>query len=178
MNEDRTDRLRQPIPRKFRLLAAGLHGIIFTILGLFLVFSAMVIISTGKANNLLEAILIYDFLFGLPSIWVLPTIGWIAWLITKRTDVFVDRAGRDVLNCTLNILILAILFLFVACMTCGVLMSTQYLQPPAGDTFITISLISINCLAIAYFLNSAISGIFALRGSRFQSRLIYPFIRD
>jgi uncharacterized Tic20 family protein len=178
MSEDRPDRLHQPIPLKFRLLAAGLHGIIVTVLGFFLGFSAWVIISTGKTNSILEAVLIYNFLIGLPSIFVLPTIAWIAWLMTKRVNIFVDLAGRDILNCTLNILILAILFLFLAGMTCSVLVSTQFLQQPAEDNFIAINLISMNFMAIAYCLNSVISAVFALRGSRFQSRLIYPFIRD
>jgi uncharacterized Tic20 family protein len=98
----------------------------------------------------------------------------ILWIFVKDLDLFVDRSGRDAINCAMNTFMgtmASLLFsVFVFSVTCG-----------AGnqDPTIVISSLLLFCVvSIAYLINSLIAAIFALRGYRFHSRLIYPFIRD
>jgi uncharacterized Tic20 family protein len=98
----------------------------------------------------------------------------ILWVFVNNLDLFVDRSGRDAINCAMNTFMgtmVSLLFsVFVFSVTCG-----------AGNqdpTLVVYSLILVCGVAIAYFINSLIAAIFALRGYRFHSRLIYPFIRD
>lgn len=98
----------------------------------------------------------------------------ILWVIVKNLHPFIDISGRDAMNCAVNTFLgtmASLLFsLFVFSVTCGV--GNQ-------DPTIVLSSLLLFCgVSIAYFINSLIAAIFALRGYRFQSRLIYPFIKD
>jgi uncharacterized Tic20 family protein len=98
---------------------------------------------------------------------------WILWLLTKELHPFVDRAGRDALNCAINIFIgmtVCTLFcIFVFSVTCGV--GNQDPNP-----FLW-SLIPLAAVYGIYLLNSTISAIFAVQGYGFKSPIVYPFIR-
>jgi uncharacterized Tic20 family protein len=164
------------LPPKIRALAAVLHAIIGIPIGVFAVYGLSLLIF-NKTNYSLESLLIIDFLFGLPSIFILPVIAWIQWLITKRIHLFIDCAGRSVLNYTLNMSLLMLCLVFAFITTCGVVMNGNFGRAVA-DNFVLVSLITLNCIAIAYFLNSVVSGIFAWKGLQFKNRLVYPFLRD
>jgi uncharacterized Tic20 family protein len=164
------------LPLKFRLLATALHAIIGIPIGIFAIYGLSLLIFNKTSSNL-ESLLIVDFLFGVPSIFILPVLAWIQWLITKRIHPFIDLTGRSVLNYTLNMSLLMICLLFAFITTCGVV-ANGYGGQSLGNNFIVISLVTLNCIAIAYFLNSVVSGIFTWKGLQFKNRLIYPFLRD
>jgi uncharacterized Tic20 family protein len=164
------------LPLKFRLLAAVLYSIAGIPIGIFAIYSLSLLIF-NQTNSGFENVLIIDFLFGLPLIVLLPFIAWIQWLLTKRIHPFVDRAGRIIINYTLNMLLLTICLLFVFISTCGLVANGNFGQS-VGDNFILVSLVTLNCIAIAYALNSVIAGIFALQGLQFKNRVVYPFLRD
>jgi uncharacterized Tic20 family protein len=164
------------LPLKFRLLAAILYIIAGIPIGILAIYSLSILISNNTSYNFKNALII-DFLFGLPSIIVLPFIAWIQWLITKRIHPFVDRAGRSIINYTLNMLMLALCLLFIFISTCGIFTNGNS-GGSMGDNFILVSLFTLNGLAIAHALNSVVAGIFALQGLQFKNRLVYPFLRD
>ncbi|WP_310489548.1 hypothetical protein [Chamaesiphon sp. VAR_69_metabat_338] len=161
---------------KIRALAAISHAIIGIPTSIFAVYGLSLLIF-NRNNYSLEGLLIIDFLFGLPTIFLLPVLAWIQWRLTGRIHPFVDRAGRSVLNYTLNmsLLILCLVFAFIS--TCGLAVN-GYFGQSLGTNFVLISLVTLNCIAIAYALNSVIAGIFAFRGLHFKNRLVYPFLRD
>ena len=163
------------LPPKIRTLAAVSHTIIGIPTGIFAVYGLSLLIF-NRTNYSLQGLLIIDFLFGLPTVFLLPVIAWIQWRLTGRIHPFVDRAGRSVLNYTLNmsLLILCLVFAFIS--TCGLAVNGYFGQ--SLENFVLISLVTLNCIAIAYALNSVVSGIFAFRGLQFKNRLVYPFLRD
>jgi uncharacterized Tic20 family protein len=163
------------IPLKIRLLAAGIYAIFAVPMGSFLLFVTFVLISEiNPTNHNLFGLIALDFFVGLPMTIVLPVVILIVWNITKKVHPFVDLAGKDVLNCSLNSLTTTILFSFVTCTTCGVV---SMINPDAGSIFV-VGLILINGMALAYTINSVVAGIYALRGYRFKNRLIHSFIRN
>jgi uncharacterized Tic20 family protein len=97
---------------------------------------------------------------------------WLLWIFTKQLDPFVDRAGRDAINCAINIffgLMVCTLFCIVVfSVTCGV--GSQDPNP-----FLW-SLIPLAAVYGIYLLNSTIAAIFAIRGYGFKSPIIFPFI--
>ncbi len=161
---------------KTRVLATALHAIVGVPLGIFSIYGLSFLIFNNTSFNL-ESLLIVDFLFGVPSIFILPVLAWIQWLITKRIHPFIDLTGMSVLNYTLNMSLLMLCLLFAFITTCGVV-SNGYFRQSLGDNFALISLVTLNCIAIAYFLNSVVSGIFTWKGLQFKNRLVYPFFRD
>jgi uncharacterized Tic20 family protein len=163
------------IPFKIRLLAAGLHAIFAVPMGSFLLFVIFVLISENSPNNHnIFGLIAMDFFVGLPMTMVLPIVVFVVWKITRKIHTFVDLAGTDVLNYSLNSLIVTLCFSFVTCTTCGVV---SMINPDAGSIFI-VGLILINAVALAYTIYSVVSGIYALRGNRFRNRLIHSFIQD
>jgi uncharacterized Tic20 family protein len=164
------------LPSKIRTLAAVLHAIIGIPIGIFAIYGLSLLIF-NKTNYSLEGLLIIDFLFGLPSIFILPVVAWIQWLVTKKIHPFIDRAGRSIINYALNMLMLTLCLLFIFISTCGVFTNGNS-GGSMGDNFILVSLVTLNCLAIAHTLNSVVAGIFALQGLQFKNRLVYPFLRD
>jgi uncharacterized Tic20 family protein len=91
--------------------------------------------------------------------------------VTIDIDPFVDRSGRDAVNCAVNTL----LGMTVSTLLYTFIFSGGGSQDP---TLLLISLFILCYIEFAYFMNSVIAGIFALRGYSFKSRLIYPFIKD
>ncbi len=98
---------------------------------------------------------------------------WLLWMFTKQLDPFVDRAGRDALNCAINTFIgmmaCTLFCIFVFSVTCGV--GNQDPNP-----FLW-SLVPLAAVYGIYLLNSMIAAIFAIQGYGFKSLIIYPFIR-
>jgi uncharacterized Tic20 family protein len=96
------------------------------------------------------------------------------WLIIKDIHPFLDRSSRNALNCALNTLLGTIAFaafcMFVFSITCGV-----GNQDPSA---VIASLILLSFVMFSYSIYSVVVAIFALSGSHFESRLIYPFIRS
>jgi uncharacterized Tic20 family protein len=166
------------LPLKLRLLATSLHAIVSIPIGIIAIYSLSLLISNSTKYSF-ECLMI-GFYLGLPSIFILLVIACIQWLITKRIHPFVDRTGRSVLNYTLNMSLLMLCLVFALIATCGMLdpnkTSRSYLY--FEESSLGIKLILLNCIAIAYSLNSVVSGIFTWKGLQFKNRLIYPFLRD
>lgn len=160
---------------RIRSIAAGLHAIFALPMGSFLLFITFVLVSEfNPENHNILGLIIMSFLFGLPMIIILPIILSIAWQITRRIHSFINLSGQDVLNYRLNSLIVIIYSGFAICTTCRIIDTDN----SSTYTVFIASLIILNSLAISYFVNSVIGDIFALKGHRWQSRLIYLFIRD
>jgi uncharacterized protein len=96
----------------------------------------------------------------------------IVWISTRQLHPFVDRSGKDAINCMLNSLMGTMLFtllcVFVFAITCG----TGSQDP----SLLFLTLIPLSLVIIIYSINSIIAAIFAFGGYNFKSRLIYPFI--
>jgi uncharacterized Tic20 family protein len=182
------------IPLKFRLLGALLHLLCMMPAALVVVrvvaWSEIVnkvkqIFPQETSTQTLTDIYIHQRIW-IPIIIAIlgPLIAMLMWAITRKIHTSIDRFGRDALNCGLSSL-LAILLSFVICCSftlfvlltiCGpfaILLLTQPLE-----VWITNVSGFSGIISIPYFINSVVSGVFALRGYRFKSRLIYPFVRD
>jgi uncharacterized Tic20 family protein len=156
--------MNNEIPQKLRLIATGSHmaGAISPML-----FSLLPRIVMNRSGDTFIVSMILAIVFQ-------PIVALFSWRVTKNIHPFVDRSGRDAVNCALNMLVgtlSSILFCtFIFSVTCGV--GNQ------DPTLFFISLFILCCVELAYFINSVITGIFALRGYSFKSRLIYPFIKE
>ena len=163
------------IPLRFRLVAAGLHAIFPGSIGAFLGWMvAQLIADSSPINPHVELIGLFNLIFGLMLILILPVIVWICWLITRRIHGVINVAGKDAINCTLNNLVVILALAFVFSTTCGVF---NISSSPANN-IMNSSLVLFDLVAIAYAINSAVASVFTLRGSQFNNRLIYQFIRN
>jgi uncharacterized Tic20 family protein len=148
--------MRNGIPLNLRLLAVTLH-----LIGGSIVTSMII----GVTMIFFDSITSISFLS--------PPLILILWVQTRDIHPFVNQAGRDAINCSLNTLLgmlLSVIFtIFVFSVTCGVG------NPDPSPFFL--SLIPLALVAIAYFFNSIVAAIFAIQGHRLNSRLIYPFVK-
>jgi uncharacterized Tic20 family protein len=173
MRDDRSNEQHPQIPTKFRAIAAALHAVFAIPMGLSVAFYLWMLFVGGsemssKQNQLLTIVFYFIFV-SLPMMAIWPIISWVMWLATRAIHPVVDLAGRDVLNYALSNLIstlsLTILFVVIS----GFLYKVPY--------FHEVSFGMINFVVAAFVTNSIIAGIFALRGDRYQSILIHPFVR-
>ncbi len=158
MNSDR-------MPAKVRYIAAILH-LIFAVSKL----PVLLIFSLKPEPIFLSFALIF----------VRPIIVWIFWLITSKIDRFVDLAGRDIINYSLNNLVLSLWFgLPLAICVLGVALaafsSISSYKPMM--IFFGIGFGILFCIEVAYLIHAVVASIFAIRGHRFQSRRIHHFVR-
>jgi hypothetical protein len=164
------------VPLRFRLISAVIHGFFAVPMG-WLFTELAFTRDNNDAKYSIEIIIVYtDFLFVMPMIIILPLIIPIAGLTVAKMHPFVDKACIDVGNYSLNNFIV-IFFIFVFLMAAS-RSDTSSLFAISGGTFFIGSLIILHTIAMAYFINSVISGIFALAGYRFKNRLICPLIPD
>jgi uncharacterized Tic20 family protein len=174
MSDDRSNELHPQIPFKFRAIAAVIHAIFAIPMGLSVAFYLWMLFVGGsqmssKTNQILT--IVFYFIFAsLPMMAIWPIITWATWLATRAIHPFVDLAGRDVLNYTLGNLI-SILGLTILL----VVMSSFLYKVPY---FHEVSFGILNFVIAAFVMNSIVAGMFALRGDRYQSILIHPFVRD
>jgi uncharacterized Tic20 family protein len=167
--------LNTQIPLKFRLIAAGLQAIFPGSICFFLGFLASLLISIrSHVNPSLEFVDLYNLIFGLVLILILPVMIWICWLIMRRIHPVIDLAGQDAINCALNNLVVILSLAFVFGTTCGVINLNQSI----ANNIFNSGLVMCDLVAIYYSINSAIASIFTLRGKQLNNRLIYPFIRN
>jgi hypothetical protein len=154
------------IPLKFRLLSAGFY--LIGSMPILLILSIVLFLTLGGTIvNTINCLLIVVYL-------VLVVASLMMWMRTSEIHPFAEKSRRAAINYVLNNLV-AILFCVVFCifvftMTCGI--GSQDLMP------ILLSLLLFACIMLAYFINSVVAAIFALRGYSFRNRLIYPFMRD
>ncbi len=159
--------MNREIPLKFRLMAAGLHVISATSWSSVVFGTIYSMMPFTHGSN-----------FPIPTILIGITVAspittWFGWRITKKIHPFVDRSGRSAVNCVLStfaaMLICLLFCTFIFSITCGI-----GNQDPSAILFaIGISFL----IAVAYFINSLVTAIFALSGYDFKSFLIYPFIK-
>jgi uncharacterized Tic20 family protein len=162
--------MRNEIPLKLRLLAVALHligGSIATcmIAGVALLgFSSLPIIGGLLSSS--------TFLIPL-SIFISPPLILVLWVQTRDVHPFLDQTGRDAINCLLSTVVgmlLSIVFtIFIFSVTCGI--GNQ------DPTPFFLSFIPFALVVITYFFNSIVAAIFAIRGYRLNSRLVYPFVK-
>jgi uncharacterized Tic20 family protein len=102
-----------------------------------------------------------------------PIMILVLWEITKQRHSFVNQCGIDAINCWLSTLLgmmtCTIFTIFIFSVTCGV--GSQDVVP------FFLSIIPFCLVTVTYFLTSVIAVILATQGYRFNSRLIYPFVR-
>jgi uncharacterized Tic20 family protein len=173
MRNDRPDELHPQIPFKFRTIAAVLHAVFALPMGLSVGFYLWMLIVGGsemssKTNQLLTIVFYFIFV-SLPMMAIWPIISWVMWLATRAIHPFVDLAGRDVLNYTLGNLISTLGLTILLVVVSGFLYKVPY--------FHEVSFGILNFVVAAFVLNAFVAGIFALRGDRYQSILIHPFVR-
>jgi uncharacterized Tic20 family protein len=174
MRDDRPDKLQPQIPIEFRRIAAILHAIFAIPMGLTVGFYLWILLvggsqMSGKDSQVLTVIFYFLFV-GLPITLIWPIISWAIWMITRTMHPFVDLAGRDVLNYTLGNLMTTLGLTILLVVVSGSLYKVPY--------FHEVSFGILNFVVTAFAINSITAGIFALRGDRYQSILIHPFIRD
>jgi uncharacterized Tic20 family protein len=155
--------MRNGIPLNLRLLAVALHLIGGSIVTSMVIGVTMIFFSSISSSSLLIPL----------TIFLSPPLILILWVQTRDIHPFVNQAGRDAINCSLNTLLgmlLSVIFtIFVFSITCGV--GNQ------DPTPFLLSFIPLALVAIAYFFNSIVAAIFAIQGHRLNSRLIYPFVK-
>ncbi len=161
--------MRDAIPLKFRLMAAGIH--LFGAIFIFPIFGFNIIYTfeMRRSNWYAIEIIVPTYLIGLLAILTLSIVNWILWQLTKRVHRFVARSAGNATNHTLNMLFV-VLFCIYLQLTTGM----------SGNSF-NFSLkssILVHCVALAYAIDSLATGIFILRGYDFQNRLIHPFIKS
>ena len=151
--------------KKIRYIAAALH-LIFAISKL-----PVILIFTQETHWIqLSFILIV----------VRPIVAWILWLITSRIDRFINLAGRDVINYSLNNLTLFLWIGFPLLMICIILSLAKIpLLISSGTSNIVISgsVGILFCIEIAYLVHAIVASKFALQGHRFKSDRIHDFVR-
>jgi uncharacterized Tic20 family protein len=154
------------IPLKLRLIAVALHLIGGSI-------AAGVTLLGFSLLPIIGGILSSSFFIILLSIFISPPLILVLWVQTRDIHPFVNQAGRDAINCLLSTivgLLTSIVFtIFILSMTCGI-------GNPDPYSFF-LSLIPFALVSITYFCNSIVAAIFAFRGYRLNSRLIYSFIK-
>ena len=99
---------------------------------------------------------------------------WILWTFTRNIHPFVDLAGRNAFNCAINNL----LWLMVGLTLCFSLFSLTCGIGSQDPGPVMLGLAFTSFLALAYVIYALVAGIYALTGSNFKSRLIYPFLQD
>ena len=153
---------------KFRIIAAVLYAMFAIPIGLTTIVFPWLLIIGGEIKSITETILFYFFFLSLPSVMIWPIISWVLWLTTKAIHPFVDLAGRDVLNYTLNNLIAVVSFVFVFAATSGILYKVKY--------FNIISMTILNTMIAVYVFTAIVAGVFAFKGYHFKNSLIHPFV--
>jgi uncharacterized Tic20 family protein len=153
------------ISKKIRYIAAALH-LIFAISKL-----SVILIFTQETHWIqLSFILIV----------IRPIVAWILWLITSRIDRFINLAGRDIVNYSLNNLTLFLWIGFPLLMIWIILALTKIpLLISSGTSNIVIggSVGILFCVEIAYLVHAIVASTFAFRGHRFKSDRIHDFVR-
>jgi uncharacterized Tic20 family protein len=169
MRDNLPDELQPHIPIKFRTIAAALHAIFAIPMSLAVGSYSWILLVGGSQmsskDSLVLTIVLYFVCINLPMTLILPIISWVTWKIVRTMHPFVDLAGRDMLNYTLgnSIATLSLTILLV------VVSRSLYHVP----YFHEVSFGILNFVVTAFVINSIVAGIFALRGDRYQSILIY-----
>jgi uncharacterized Tic20 family protein len=173
MSDDRSNELHPQIPFKFRAIAAVIHAIFAIPMGISVAFYLWMLFVGGsemssKQNQLLTIVFYFIFV-SLPMMAIWPIISWVMWLTTRTIHAFVDLAGRDVLNYALGNLISTLGLTILLVVTSRFLYKVPY--------FHEVSFGILNFVVAAFVMNSIVASMFALRGDRYQSILIHPFVR-
>jgi uncharacterized Tic20 family protein len=156
------------IPAKIRYIAAALH-LIFIVSKLPILFVSSLKFELILLNTILT--------------FVNPIIAWVFWLKTSKIHHFIDLAGRDVINYSLNNLML-LLWLVLPLFIAGVgLLQSAFLPISyyTNNVFFVVCiaiLCILSCLEIFYLIHAIVGSMFAIKGHRFQSRLVHYFIRS
>jgi uncharacterized Tic20 family protein len=162
------------IPLKFRTIAAFLHALFAIPMGLTVTFYLwMLLVGDSQMSDLDGPLTIgfYFIFFTLPMTLIWPIINWIAWASLRNIHPFVELAGRDVLNYALGNLILTLGLTVMVVIASGFLDKVPYFSRD-------VSFGILNFVGAAFVINSLVASIFAFRNKRYQSLLIYPFVRD
>jgi uncharacterized Tic20 family protein len=176
MSDNLPDDPPPQIPLKFRTIAAFLHALFAIPMGMTVTFYLwMLLVGDSQMSDVDGPVAIgpYFFIFlTLPMTLIWPIINWIAWASLRNIHPFVDLAGRNALNYALANLILTLGLTVMVFIAIGFL--DLYKVPYFNDVSFGI----LNFVGAAFVIHSLVASIFAFRNKRYQSRLIYPFVRD
>jgi uncharacterized Tic20 family protein len=165
--------MTERIPVKFRYLAA-IHHLTFAIVTLPIVIIPLAFRDNPQINNLQSTI--YILMYSIISPVGMPFFSGLLWRLTRRIHPFVDLAGMDTTNYTVNHLIVLVIILLITFTLCAVSASNTK-GSFSGAPFSYTGAILVYCIEATYFLNSVVCGVFALRGHRFKNDFLCPFTR-
>jgi uncharacterized Tic20 family protein len=165
--------MTERIPVKFRYLAA-IHHLTFAIVTLPIVIIPLAFRDNPQINNLQSTI--YILMYSIISPVGMPLFSGLLWRLTRRIHPFVDLAGMDTTNYTVNHLIVLVIILLITFTLCAVSASNTK-GSFSGAPFSYTGAILVYCIEATYFLNSVVCGVFALRGHRFKNDFLCPFTR-
>jgi uncharacterized Tic20 family protein len=154
-----------------RSLAAFLYSIGMIPMGSVVAFSLNNNSIFQNYSSIASTLIIYGIVIGSHTVFYTLVLSGLLWIFTKAKHPFVARSGRYAFHYALNALIMRVFYIFVFSMTCGVVAQS------ISDTLMSIYLVIIICIEIAYFMNSLIASILALRGYHFENSFITPFIK-
>jgi hypothetical protein len=168
--------VKEIVPLRIRLVATVIHLIFAIPMGCMFILLVLDWDNDNAKYSVEIGVAYINILFGIMMIVILPLLLSIISMTVGKIHPFINVSCTDASNYTLNSLII-IFFTTSACIVVGTSRAYTFITKSGVDFFIT-SLIIINTIAIAYFINSIFSAICTLRGRRFKNRLICPFIRD
>jgi uncharacterized protein len=99
----------------------------------------------------------------------------ITWLSTRKVHDFVDRAGREVVNGQLSVLLYTVCALFITALACGMSMNMHTATPVGVGAAMILFFASPFC-GMIYTIISIVATIQALRGNVLRYPLIIRFI--
>jgi uncharacterized Tic20 family protein len=143
------------LPRQAKIYAALCHlsGVMWLV-GIYLMFSLLIDGAIVAINILLPGL---------------------TWLLTRKIHDFVDRAGREVVNAQLSVLLYAACATFVTAIACG-MKSNMYTTSPIGLMVGMLMLFLVPLSTMVYSLVTFAAMVQALRGNVFHYPLIVRFI--
>jgi uncharacterized Tic20 family protein len=166
--------MNSKIPLKFRSLTALLYFIGMIPLGSIVILSFSDNYNNNRLTNydsIISTLITYAIIFGFQISFYALVVSGLLWLFTKAKHPFVDRSGRYAFHYLLNSFIARVFYVFVLASTCGVV------EESINHVLLNTCLIIISCIEIAYFLNSLVASMFALKGRHFNNSFITPFIK-
>ncbi len=163
--------MNYPLPLELRIRAAMLHAI--GSIPMASVLAYVILESIPGGREAITGSINRHFFPSVGVVIIIPTVAvLILWQAIRKNHLFIDNSGRDAINSTLSSVIMSFMCLLVS-------MLLDWMRIGANDlSSIGFLIASIIFVSGVYFLNFVIAGIFTLRGYRFKSILIFPFIKD
>jgi hypothetical protein len=165
--------VKEIVPLGVRLIATLIHLIFAIPMGCMFILLVLIWGDDNARHSVDIRVASINILFGIMMVIILPLLLPIISMTIGKIHPFIDVSCTDVSNYTLNSLII-IFSTAIVFIVAGTSRAYIFVTKSGVDFFVT-SLIVINVIATAYFINSIVSAIYTLSGFRFKNRLICPF---